>query len=867
MTRFLQLFGKFSSIAALVLLILAVIMVVSTGPQLFSALADDWAQLLVAGAAALTMFLIGRALTLGKGTLAGASQYDKLLVWSALGLSIVSAVTTATGLQDMLNANAANATLIPIVLAFVLGISIQAYMLNSALRIGEGIQRLNPPRAMRDEEDIWDEAEDEDLPRKGNTGLFVGLLSIPFLMLAGLAVTLNYSLVDLVDLLRNAVFSTEVRTGVNPVGLLFLAAALFVLYRVGVLYFVGSMAGLMVAFFVYLGMLFFSSGFGYMFYFTSIQTEEVQASDRNAFIRNETPALVNKIIAATEEDVRASLIEAREGENFNDLSGRMNRLAELFRNANQKIDEAKEFYRLRRLAQMTRQQAALDDLSDAKDTLATAKESLRQAKQEVDLQSPSIQNSIERLLPQRDDAIALRDAELTGDEVDGASGVAGRGPRYEANNKIVEDIQKEIDDYTRALSDLEATVIRAQSEVDAAQGAYDLVVANESTSATEEELPPEIVDPQSFIGPRDDYLINPSVETLERIAKACSAGLLVLINAEIDAADLPTCDIAAVEADLISYQRSQAALDELRKPDQTGACQRTDEELAADREGRLNSGPAELSTIPPYLRARVEWVVRCVDAANTGTEGVSKIVKDVAELESEYLTAQYDVRRIFSAITAGNDFAMFALVLALVVDTAILFAGIGANAQRGIVLREDHMRISPDRLADRIRRTLEQIDPHEPGAAAKQLLDMAELLPFVQGRKSPFTHMVPLANKPPELINKIKMVMTAAGTTFARYRDVDGPPIWLLHANVVALLTDMAGTRRASVGGSGSDSGGFSYDIDGDVDVSRVAQQRRYASRHRRVGLLPEVSVDSDDMNRGNTSPKRGPKREDPLNE
>ncbi|MDJ0823512.1 MAG: hypothetical protein QNJ09_17110 [Paracoccaceae bacterium] len=866
-----SLFSSFSRTITVVLMVVMLGLLIWLGPPVLMSLVADWPQLMVAIVAASVMFAIGRALTLGRGVLAGASQYDKLLVWSALGMSVVSAVTTSTGLQQMLSANQSTAPLVPVMLALLLAVSIQAYMLNNALRIGEGLQKLAPKDAVQDEEDLHEQYMAEAAAASDKPSKQWQLLLAIVVLLVGIAVALNSSFQDFFDMIRRAFISAEAATGINPVGLVVAAGALLMLHRFGFLTAMGTVAGLTTSLFIYIAMLLFSSGFGYMFYFNSVQTEVVQATDRNAFIRNNAPALVNKIISQTEADVAKALIDTREGEAFESLSARMDQLAAAFRDANEEIRAAQVRWEIRREEQLQRQREASERLENARTAVATVEGNVIAAERARDTQQPIIAASIDRLIPQLQEAIRLRDAELTGVDVEGATGVAGIGPEYRERDREAQRIQTEIDRLNVQLSELAANVTAAQASLDAANSELQRVQSNDGEIAEDDSLRPAVVDAQSFVEPLTEYLTKPDTDTLLEVARACSDGVQILINAGVDPENRPTCDVAAVEADVLAWKRAQAALDELVKDDQTGACDRTEEELAADREGRRNVGQASLNEIPEFLQARIDWVVRCVDAANTGSEEMAKIVAEVERLESEYLTPTYDVRRIIGALTSFNRFAVFSALLAVVVDTAILFAGIGANAQRGRELGENHKKVVAFRQADRVRNQLLLVDPEEPGRVAVQLLDMAKPETHTPGHESPFSHQIALGQFGQKQVNQIKRIMTAAGTDFARLREVDGQKRWYLHANLIALLTEIAGSTRP-------DSLAADYPDLTAVPGSDTSTKIRQAiggpagsqlGRRRLITTLPNfsrASKDGDEDHKPPRTPNPGP-AEDPFNE
>ncbi len=229
---------------ALVLVIAAIGLLIWFAIDIVAALARDLDQLITALAAAVVMGAIGGWLTFGRGVLAGTSQYDRLLVWSALGLSIVSAVTTTTGLQDVLSSHRSNSGLLAMILAFVLGISAQAYMLTRALSIGEGVHRVNPRKTAGHRTGLSFEEKNRarkagqtgeettrNRARRGNLALLlVGLVAW------GVWVYTGGDLSQLAGYVQQMIGVEVVPQGTkNPIGLLIAAISVVLLFRIGVL--------------------------------------------------------------------------------------------------------------------------------------------------------------------------------------------------------------------------------------------------------------------------------------------------------------------------------------------------------------------------------------------------------------------------------------------------------------------------------------------------------------------------------------------------------------------------------------------------------------------------------------------------------
>ncbi len=745
---------------------------------------ENWEQVLVACTAAATMIAVGARLTLGRGVLAGASQYDKLSVWAALIMSVVSAVTTSTGLLLLLTAHQQTTNIMPVSLAIGLGIGIQLSMLIKALRIGESIQQLAP----RTTDDDRADRQSQDEPDGARWRTLISHVAIVVLLVLGTAVAAGGSSTDLLGFAQRIVSPQSDASGPNPLGLALVLIGLVWLFREGMLPRRATVAGLLVSLIVYLGMLTLSSGFGYMTYFISAQSEEVMAIDRDSHIASETPALVRRIRDAAEADVLETLVRARSGEAYDTLSASIDELAELYVENEGRMAAIRQNYENRRAEIVDARQRAAQDIDDARDAVQQAERELQDAQRVLQTEQEERDRRMPVLLADLATAQAGRDNSAAGRD---ESGLTGCGPICRGFETQVARITADIDALHAAVQEAQAEVDRLQDKVEEAELEVQATQERGGLPDVETPLPPEIVSRESFTGPRDAYNVDPTMENLAAISTTCSAGVQMLITAGLDRDDLPECDVSRVQADLQSYERAAQALQEVGP-----ACARTDEEVRLENAAQLEQRQANFNAIPEYLQARLAWVSRCLVAANTGSPKMEEVVADVNRLRSEYTNPGYDPRRIFGALRDGNGFAIFALLMAIVVDTAILFAGISANAQRGRDLREDHRLVPADRLADRIRKTLAFIDPKDPAGAAVHILMLADLRPAnaetADDDVDIFSHEILTDVLQPADTIPLKMIMAAASREYAKFVTDEGRRYWRLHRNLITLLTEIA---------------------------------------------------------------------------
>lgn len=748
-----------------------------------SSLFGDWKQIVVAGIAAAVMGVVGLRLTTGQGNLATAGQYEKIAVWAALLLSVVSAITTSLGLLIVLSPNPRTGALLMVGMAVLLGVGIQLSMLMYALRIGDGVQRLSPVTPSGDGEED-EETEADDKPRS-RFSLWT-VLGIFLLFVIGGAMVFGSTLVDLLSAAFDSIVSETRADFVAPkvLGAVLVFVALLLTVRLGFLSRPGTVAGLVISVAIYGVLLLFSSGFGYMAYFLAAQSEDVQAIDRDNRIETETAALVRRIRDAASEDVREALLEARSGRDYADLSERIDTLSSLFVKNRGRLDDQVSAYEARRqqvLAQrdaaVTRADTAEKSVREAEQAVERANRALTRARNSRERQLLTLTEDLKTQEKRRIDAAAGRDE----------TGVAICGPICRSAQRQVDRIKQDIAALDDAVAVAKNGVATAEAKHSAAQRNLQKAKTSKDGSSLEDPVPPAIVDRTSFTTPRNEYNVNPTKEGLKRISATCATARDMLITLGLRPADIPSCEVSNVEVWMTRHEEGKQALVQMEQP-----CKRTDEEMTQEATALAKGTPPNVSEIPPHLRGRLAWVTRCLTAANTGSPRLKAVARDVNQLESEYTTPGYDVRRVLRALNDGNLYAIYSLLMALVVDTAILFAGFAANAYRGRELGEDHRLVSADRIAERIRKTLTAARPDAPSLAATQMTMMWEPRTVDEIGRSPFTHKLRFENGAPEKTVAMRRVLDAAGPAFARYVERGGERFWLLHHNFVALIIEFA---------------------------------------------------------------------------
>ena len=142
-------------VAALVALAVVIWAVWSVASEILGSL-TEWVVAILSG---VVMLSVGVSLTLGKGALAGAGQLEKVAVWAALLLSVASAVTTSTGLLDLLSANPQTTFALTVGLSLLIGIGVQLSMLIVALRVGENLQRFRLGSGRATQKEYGDDGE------------------------------------------------------------------------------------------------------------------------------------------------------------------------------------------------------------------------------------------------------------------------------------------------------------------------------------------------------------------------------------------------------------------------------------------------------------------------------------------------------------------------------------------------------------------------------------------------------------------------------------------------------------------------------------------------------------------------------------
>lgn len=756
------------------------------GMSALSELFGDWKQIAVGGISAAVMGVVGLRLTRGHGNLATAGQYEKIAVWAALLLSIVSAITTSLGLLLVLSPNPRTGALLMVGMAVLLGVGIQLSMLMYALRLGDGVQRLAPMVAAGEDDD-----EFEEEPRSRNHIPLWVLLGVFALAAVGAAMIFGRAPLEILfDTLRS-LYSNARSSEAMPeiIGAILILGALVLAIRSGLLPRPGVVAGLLVSLSIYGVLLLFSSGFGYLSYFLAAQSDEVRAIDRDNRIETETAALARQIRAAATEDVREALLEARSGDDYQDLSKRIDALSSLFVVHRSKLEDQVNAYEARRQEIINRRRDVATSVDQARVDVRSAEQAVGQAKRNLarteearTRRMKTLRNDLGQAEKKRDDAAAGRDE----------SGVAKCGRRCKAAQALMDRIQRDIDALDKSVLQAESAVISAQGDLAAAKRNLETITAG-GDDAPVNDPPPSIVNRTSFTSPRNEYAVTPSKQGLKRIAQTCTAAKDMLITLKLPLSEIPACDVSKVEAWLTRHEEGQQALKQMEMP-----CRRTEQEVSQEAKALAENGTPDIKTIPPHLRGRLAWISRCLTAANTGTPRMVAVARDVNRLESEYTTAGYDVRRVLRSLNDGNLYALFAVLMALVVDTAILFSGFAANAYRSRDLGEDHRLVAPVRIADRIRKALEMASPGAPERAAIRISELWEPRTADEIGQSPFTRKLRLLDGDANEAGEVLIVLDAAGPSFARFVQRGGERHWLLHHNFVALVVEHATARDGS---------------------------------------------------------------------
>lgn len=757
---------------------------IATGLGVLRNLLGDWRQFAVALLAALIMGAVGVSLTMGRGRLAGAGQYEKIAVWAALLLSVVSAITTSTGLLGVLSANPGTGELLMVGMALLIGLGVQLSMLIYALRIGDGLLQLS--RAPRPDPDFEEDDAPEDQPRRR----ILGALAVIAFCGLGAGMVMGHSGADMLGglwtSLRDTAADAEAR-GPYLLGPVLLGLGVALGLWQGLFRQPAQLAGIGFSVAVYMLLLLVSSGFGYLSYFMAAQSEEVRAIDRDNHIQTQTAALTNRIREAALEDSREALTKARSGEAYKELSKRIGEMADLFVREEPRLQAEIEHAKADRARALQAANDAASRLERAQQTvdaadarIEAARRSVNAAKDERTRQLPTL----EQIKQQGEANLAKA---LAGED---GTGVAACGSNCNAAKRQIADAQREIDKLTAAVATVENALRQETSKKTTAQRELEQLKAEDAPKTELPTVPLVLTDRSSFTKPMSEYDVDPSKEQLRVIWRTCTTARNMLIDISVPSRDIPLCGIADVEMWLTKYEERQAALGKMEI-----ACARTEDEIALENEALVAQAPTNPSIIPAYLRGRLAWVDRCMMAANTGSENMTALAIEQNRLESEYTTAGYDVRRVLSALTSGNRYAKFALTMALIVDLAILLAGFSANAFRGRDLANDQRLVSPDQIDDRIAKVLDALSPGAPHLVALRFTLLCQPRPYHEVGDSPFTHRIRLDRGNPEMLARMRLVLDAAGPAFARFGERQDDDSWLLHGSLVALLIGRATTN------------------------------------------------------------------------
>jgi len=814
--------------------------ILRTGASILQYLFGDWRQIVVAIAAAAIMFGVGIRLTMGRSTFAAAGQQEKIAIWAALLMSVVSAITTSSGLLLVLSPSPQTGAILMVIMALLLGVGIQLSMLMYALRIGEGIQRLSPV-SIHDQE-LHGEEPAPNAKSSINLGNVVLLM-----VLLGLAIGMfvfGQTLRELAGNFLTALYETDASK--NPIGVQFVGFAAFVLVAALAIQFgfvtrPGTLFGLVFSLAIYGMLLLFSSGFGYISYFMASQSDEVRAIDRDNVIETQTPALVRQIQDAAREDVREALLEARSGDDYQDLSQRIDTLSSLFVANQDELNDQIVAHEARRQQIIDAKNAAASSVQNAEGGVSRARQEIATAGRALARVQENHDAKLPELTKNRDTAAAEAIKAENGED---GTGIQQCGP-------ICRDAQRRAASWNDQIKDLDAELSAALAAVEEAKARekeaariLDSTKNSNEGLSFDDPIPPVIVDRTSFEIPRNEYSFAPSIPGLVKIAQTCTSGRDMMISLGLKPNDLPGCDISQVEVWLVRHKEGEAALAAMQDP-----CRRTDDELAREEMALADGFPNSITTIPVHLRDRLAWVGRCLTAANTGSERMNDAAIAVNQLESEFATPEYDTRRALRSLGERNLFSLFAAIMAVVVDTAILFAGFAANASRARDLAEDPNLVSADRVADRIRNALATVSPERPNQAALAFLSRSQSRTASEIGQGPYGQKISLDVCSATEARAFKLILDAAGPKFAPYAGREGSYHYLLHNNLVSMLTE------AATQGSGAPSGRGAF-------VERGGTFRFAADAARAVPnvtpVFKRVQVAGDGLSEGKQSPYKG---------
>ncbi|MBN8291206.1 hypothetical protein JI664_04445 [Rhodobacter sp. NTK016B] len=765
-----------------------------TGASAFSRLVGDFDAVLVAVASASVMALVGASLTFGNGRLSGAGQLEKISVWAALLMSTVSAITTSLGLLSLLKTNAETGSLLTVLMAGLLSLGIQLSMLMYALRISDSVQRLAPATHLRDA--MADDAPDDRPLRRGRRAAARLVVLLP-LVLLGLALISGLSLAQLASALAEGWNGLDGGMAAAGLGGVLLIAILAYAVIGGLIRKASTWAGLVMSVAIYFGLLMFSSGFGYMAYFLAGQSDVTRALDRDNVIETQTASLVRQINDAAAEDLRDFQREARAGAAYQDLSERIDTMSSLFVANRSALQAQISAYEARRQDLIARAAALAAAVDTAEAGVTAAEQAITRAQTDV----TRAQTARETNLPQLQTDLQAAQAEET--EARGGrdgTGIAECGPICRSAQRRQAELQAAIERYDTAVIEAQQAESAARDALAEARRRLQAAQADAQNAPAQDSLPPPITDRSSFTTPRAEYNVAPTREGLRQISRACSAGGEMLIDLGLPPGDLPSCDIVDVEVWFDRIDAAEAALVQMQGP-----CGRSEEEIAQENAALMDGAAPDPQAIPPYLRARLAWMTRCMTAANTGSDRMVALASTINQLESEFTTPGYDPRRVLRSLQDGNLYAIFSLLMAVLVDVAILFAGMAASLERGRDLREDDSLTAPDRIADRVQRALETVQPGAPHRAARMMVTLWKNEPVhMAGGDGPvYTHSLSLRGVPPDAALAARLILDAAAD-YARYEHGPEGGVWRLRKSFVALIVE-----QATHGGAATAAGGM----------------------------------------------------------
>ena len=621
-------------------------------------------------------------------------------MWAVFALSAVSFLTTLDGLYEFLRPkNELGSQTISLFLSFGTTIGIQGLMLVMALLLGKRIMSLKPLSVEKSRQlysigpTPYTSAETpmevlRGLPKSISFAAF----AIGCLLLLLTYLLYNYGL----DTRRLGLGQTfRIESGLSIFTVCLGIGAIFFLYKTGALGQGWQTMTLVFLAFVYFGTLSISSLFSFDAYYRRMQTDENIELNREATVTQRTGEIIANAADLLDEEIALQQSNLRTGRAFNETKDGLSSLVAVAAQNRVALDEALKETRNRAKERLEQARTA-QNLEIARNMtlsgdIASAQGRLPQIETEIVSITAEITPIEDRLKVAREDrrkkiaekttAEILREKERAG--VDGAK--KGIGPKFRQFDGQVKSLEAFLKGLETRISSDEAELNDKQNKIaDLSKEKSGLDVELTGLKA---QLPSKQVAKPGDPPSKNDKNLDSAANNLEKSIKALDVlegadprQVSVTLSNFTREFDRETYDRYLVECNTLV-----STLQGVNSNDATingFICQPPQLRSNADKIFKLGEAKVAFekackdSVSGLEFKDALKKTRKCLQTTTLTNAKFGSLNNDLTQLQTQYLTTGYDLRRSINNFRANEQFAVGAAGGAVFIDLLILVVGI-----------------------------------------------------------------------------------------------------------------------------------------------------------------------------------------------